>query len=147
VLEIKCGPEILPELHRVITASGRKPEELVIIGFQFATLRASKRQFPDIEHYYLHSYKKDPETGLFPALEPILQRAKAAGFDGLNLQHEWPIDEPFVQRVKAAGLKLLVWTVNDAEVARRLARAGVDAITTDRPAWLRSQLKGAEPAP
>ena len=38
-------------------------------------------------------------------------------------------------------LKLLVWTVDDPVVAKRLAKAGVDGITTNRPRWLREQLK------
>ena len=42
---------------------------------------------------------------------------------------------------KAAGLKFYVWTVNDAEVARRMMRIGVDGITIDRPGWLREQLE------
>jgi glycerophosphoryl diester phosphodiesterase len=40
-----------------------------------------------------------------------------------------------------AGLKLYVWTVDDAAVARRLADAGVDGITTNKPKRLREQLK------
>ncbi|MCI0348978.1 MAG: hypothetical protein L0Z53_06090, partial [Acidobacteriales bacterium] len=34
VLEIKCGPEILPELERVLGRSQRKPEEFAIISFK-----------------------------------------------------------------------------------------------------------------
>lgn len=141
VLEIKCGPEILPELARIIARCGRKPSELAIISFHFETLRRSKIEFPQIEHYFLHSYKKDGQTGELPALAPLLRRAKAARFDGLNLHFDWPIDNAFAAEVKKSGLKLLVWTVNDVAVARKWVAAGVDAITTDRPAWLASGLK------
>jgi glycerophosphoryl diester phosphodiesterase len=68
-------------------------------------------------------------------------RVKAARLDGLNLQFRWPITETFVKEVKDAGLKLFVWTVNDPDVAKGLVDAGVDGITTDRPQWLREQLK------
>jgi glycerophosphoryl diester phosphodiesterase len=140
VLEIKCGPEILPELGRVIAKSGRKPSELAIIAFDYETLRQSKKEFPQLEHYFLHDYKKDKQTGELPILPALIQRAKAAGFDGLDLHFNWPIDKAFVGEVKGAGLKLIAWTVNDVEVARRLSEAGVDGITTDRPAWLREAL-------
>jgi glycerophosphoryl diester phosphodiesterase len=140
VLEIKCGPEILPELGQAIAKSGRKPAELAIIAFDFETLRQSKKEFPQLEHYFLHDYKKDKQTGELPALPALIQRAQAAGFDGLDLQFGWPIDKTFVADVKEAGLKLIVWTVNDPTVARRLSDAGVDGITTDRPGWLREQL-------
>src|SRR5687768_4666340 len=71
VLEIKCGPEILPEVGRVIAKSGRKPNELAIISFRFDTLRESKKEFPQLEHYFLHSYKKDERTGEFPKLADL----------------------------------------------------------------------------
>ena len=143
ILEIKCGAEILPELERVIGESGRTPEELAIISFKFPVLKESKKRFPRIGHYYLYSYKKDPETQRFPTLAPLIEDAKSAGLDGLDLHFDWPIDKAFVARVKEAGLKLLVWTINDPVVAGRMIEAGVDGLTTDRPGWLREQLKGA----
>src|SRR3989344_3837290 len=53
VIEIKCGPEILPELKRILDESGRTPEELTIISFGIDTLRESKLMFPRIPHYFL----------------------------------------------------------------------------------------------
>lgn len=141
VLELKGGPELLPALDRALQAAGSPPAQLAIISFDLDTLRLSKQRWPRIPHYFLHDYKADKKTGRWPALPPLLNRAKEAGQDGLNLHHEWPIDRAFVASVRAAGLKLLVWTVNDAAVARRLAEAGVDGITTDRPGWLREQLR------
>jgi len=141
VIEIKCGPEIVPELKRVLDASRRAPRELAIISFNFESLKKARETFPDVEHFFLHGYKKDPATGKLPVLKPLIARAQAAKFHGLNLHFDWPIDEQFVRDVKGAGLKILVWTVNDAAVAKRLASTGVDAITTDRPGRLREQLK------
>ena len=141
VLEIKCGPEIVPEFSRVLRASGRAPEEMAVISFNFEALKASKQAQPKLEHYFLMDYKKDAKTGKFPELTPLIARAKAAGFDGLDLQYNWPITKSFVSEVKAAGLKLVVWTVDDPAVAKRLAEAGVDGLTTNRPEWLREQLK------
>lgn len=141
VIEIKCGPEVLPELERVIQTSGKKPSQLVLIGFGYETMVQSKLRFPQVPVFYLHSYKKDKQTGQLPNLDELIRQAKAARLDGLNLHYEWPIDAAFVQKVKAAGLKLYVWTVDDDAVARKLAEAGVDGITTNRPEWLRQKLK------
>ena len=141
VLEIKCGSEILPELSRVIQESGRKPEQLAIISFNFNALKKSKLMFPQIEHYFLHDYKKDTKTGQYPDLAPLIARAKSGGFDGLNLHFDWPITRSFVSELRAASLKLLVWTVDDPAIARRLAEAGVDGLTTNRPGWMRVQLQ------
>jgi glycerophosphoryl diester phosphodiesterase len=141
VIEIKCGPEVVPELQRVVRASGRPDKDFVVISFNFDALNASKKAFPNVPHLFLHDYKQDTKTKKYPELKPLIARARAAGFDGLNLQFRWPIDRAFVDEVKAAGLKMYVWTVNDAAVAARLAEAGVDGITTDRPQWLREQLQ------
>lgn len=140
VLEIKCGPEILPELDRVLARSAKTPAEVAIIAFDFDTLRQAKEKLPQFPHYWLHGYKRDAKSGRFPELEPLLARARAARFDGLDLHFNWPIDAGFVAKLRAANLKLIVWTVNDPLVARRLIEAGVDGITTDRPQWLRERL-------
>lgn len=140
VLEVKCGPEILPELKRVLESSPRPAKELAIISFNFETIRQSKRLFPRVEHYFLHDYKRQPPTDSFPEIGPLIEQCQKEQIDGLNLNFNWPITPSFVAQVKSAGLKLLVWTVNDPAVARRLVDAGVDGITTDKPQWLRVQL-------
>ena len=140
VLEIKCGPEIVPELARVIAESKRKPSELAIISFKFDALKASKEKLPEIPHYYLSDYKTNAQ-GRLPELASMIAQAKSANFDGLDLQFKWPVDKAFVDQVHAAGMKLVMWTINDPAVARRMVKAGVDGITTDRPGWLREQLK------
>jgi len=140
ILEIKCGPEILLELDRVLRMARRNSRELAIISFDFEALRQSKQLFPEIEHYLLSGYKRDSKTGELPELATLMKLAKSARLDGLDLHFDWPIDEGFVGHVRAAGLKLLVWTVNEPAVARRLRDAGVGGITTDRPGWLREQL-------
>ena len=38
-VEIKAGPEILPELKKIFSASGRDPKQIVLIGFDFETMR------------------------------------------------------------------------------------------------------------
>ncbi|WP_322026656.1 glycerophosphodiester phosphodiesterase [Burkholderia sp. BCC1977] len=55
----------------------------------------------------------------------------ALGCVSLHANHN-ELDEPLVRAIKAAGLRILVYTVNDLERARELARWGVDAVCTDR---------------
>lgn len=140
-IEIKCRHEILPILEDVLQASGKKPEQLVLIGFDYATMTKARQRFPALAVYWLASYAANKKTGKRPDLETLIAKARAARFDGLNLDFKFPIDPEFVAKVKAAGLKLYVWTVDDAAVASRLAASGVQGITTNRPGWLRQQLK------
>lgn len=140
-IEIKCGAEVLPELERVVKACGKKPEQLVIIAFDYKTAEQAKKLLPSLRVYWLASYKADKKSGELPQIETLIEKVKAAKLDGLDLDHKFPIDAAFVAQIKAAGLGIYVWTVNDIEIARRLVKSGVDGITTDRPAWLREQLK------
>jgi glycerophosphoryl diester phosphodiesterase len=141
-IEIKSGLETLPEFKRVIANSPLKPEQMVVIGFSYETMAAVKRDLPALEVYWLSSFQKDKESGQFrPAISELIRKAKQAGFEGLNLSYRGPLNAKTISEIKAAGLKAYVWTVNDADVARAMAEGGIDGITTDRPAWIREQLK------
>ncbi len=139
-IEIKCGPEVLPELERVLSASGKRPEQLVLIAFNAATLRLARERFPKHPMLWICSYKKDDKTGQFPQIGDLIRQAKAIGANGLDLNEKFPITADFVAKVHAAGLELHVWTVDKADTAQHLVAAGVDGITTNRPGWLRNEL-------
>jgi glycerophosphoryl diester phosphodiesterase len=138
-IEVKCGPEIVPELDRVMTTSGLKSEQLVVISFSADVVAAVKKARPDVQVYWIVSLR--PRKGEQPpSAESLIERAKAIRADGLDLSASETLDREYAEKVKAAGLKLYVWTVNDLDVARRMVEIGVDGITTDRPGWLREQL-------
>lgn len=140
-IEIKCGPEILPELERVWKASGLTPAQTVIIGFGYDTVVAAKKRFPEVSVHWLSTFKTNAKSGaVTPTVGELIRKARAGGLTGIDVQYQGPIDEAFVRQVKAAGLQCHVWTVDGPAVARRLKKAGVDSITTNRPRWLREQL-------
>ena len=59
--------------------------------------------------------------------------------DARDLWQHWAlIDSELVERVHADGGKVIAWTVNDGDVARRLAGWRVDGICTDVPAVMRA---------
>ncbi len=141
-IEIKCGPEVLPELKRVIQASGRKSSDLVIIGFGYDTMKLAKKIFRDIPVCFLSSFKHNSKSNKWtPSVDELIEKAKAANLDGLDLNSRGPVDDVFVKKVKAAKMKLYMWTVDEPGVAKKLAEDGVDGITTNRPGWLREQIK------
>ncbi|WP_026923170.1 glycerophosphodiester phosphodiesterase [Glycomyces arizonensis] len=49
----------------------------------------------------------------------------------------------FIERTHEQGYEAWVWTVNDADTARRMAEAGADLLFTDRPAAIREALLSA----
>jgi glycerophosphoryl diester phosphodiesterase len=140
-IEIKCGPEVLPELARIIEISGKQPRQLPIIAFSYEVAKQAKALLPAHEVSLLYDWKEDKDTGKALSSDALIATAKVANLDGLDVKHTGPMNAGFVAKVKSAGLKLYVWTVDDATIARRMAAFGVDGITTNRPEWLRGQLK------
>jgi len=141
-IEIKTDEKLIPELQRVITASGRPVEQFVIISFNYEALEMARPVFPNIPLLWIIGAKKDKVTGKksYPPLDPLVEKARTARLDGLDLHYEFPLDAAAVAKVKGAGLKLAVWTVDDPAAAKKLAALGVEAITTDKPAFLRERL-------
>jgi glycerophosphoryl diester phosphodiesterase len=138
-IEVKCGPEIVPLMLHHLRLLGRDPKLTPVICFNAEVVAAVKKARPDLQAYWL-SDLKEPKTA-----ESLIAKAKEIGADGLDLKAGPELDQAFADKVRAAGLRLDVWTVNDASLARRMATIGVQGITTDRPAWLRAELGKPEP--
>lgn len=139
-IEIKCGKEILPHLEKVINDSGKR-KQVVIIAFDFDTIVAAKKQMLDLPMYWLEGTKKDEETGEFLYHDiGLVEKARKNGLDGLSM-HYGGVTQELVDAAKAAGQKFYVWTIDDINAARRMKEFGVDGITTNRPGWLKEQLK------
>ncbi|HEU5117468.1 MAG TPA: glycerophosphodiester phosphodiesterase [Isosphaeraceae bacterium] len=140
-IEVKVGDEAIPALVKAIQKSGKSPDQLTVISFHADAVAEAKRRLPDIPAYYLASFKRDKETGAWqPSLDALIDKAHDLHADGLDLSHNGPIDAEFVQKVHAAGLKLYVWTVDDADKARKLAEMGVDGITTNHGGQMKEWL-------
>ena len=138
-VEIKCGKEVLPILEKLITKSG-KMSQIVIIGFDLETVTLSKKLI-DVPTYWLKGTEKDKETEKWiPHSPQLVKIAKDKGLDGLDV-HYAGVTKEFTDAVKASGQKLYVWTVDNPKEAIRLVELGVAGITTNRPEWLRKQLK------
>ena len=136
-VEVKSGPAALDELVRCLTRCPLTPAQVVVISFDFDVARHAKRRLPRCEVCWI--IERESVDGRRPRPE-IMRAATDAGLDGLDLEADW-VDESWVQQSGTAGFKLYDWTVDDAALGQRLARLGVDGITTNRPQWLREQLR------
>lgn len=146
LVEIKVGPEIVPELKRVFAATGGNERNITVISFNFDSLVEVRKQLPTLKTLWLVGHpapnaKPAPTAKPPPSVAEMIRAAKTAKLTGLDLQHTWPLTPADVKAIREAGLELHVWTVNDVTVAKHWRDLGVASITTDRPAWLREQLQ------
>lgn len=144
-IEVKCGPEIVPELKRVIEAARKKPAQTAIISFSHDVVSEAKRTLPELRVFWIVGFKQDKQTGDWrPGIDEIIAKAKDAKVDGVDLGFAPVMDQHMVDRVKQAKLEFYVWTVDSPTDARMLATWGVDGITTNRPEFLREHLEGEQ---
>lgn len=141
-VEVKCAGPFVEAAKKTLHQS----THVVIIGFALETMRAVKRELPNLEVCWIVEFKRRLGARKWsPLPAEAIKQAATAGLDGLDVGANGPITHAFVQQAKAAGLKVYVWTVDSISKARKLRDAGVDGITTNRPGWMRKQLRPGGP--
>jgi glycerophosphoryl diester phosphodiesterase len=136
------GPEALKELCRVVEGSSIDQKQIVLISLRDGFISFVKQRLPQCLAYWVVQARREL-TGIrrhWPSLDELLS-AKGFGIDGLDLESVRPIDTRIVHDLKNAGLKLAVWTVDEVAMAQLWIDLGIHSITTNRPGWLRSQLR------
>ena len=142
-IEIKCGPEILPALERILAKSPVPAENLRIISFNADVIAQSKERLPKVKAHWLTDYKLDKQTGeLRPTHEAVLKSLKETKAAGLGSKANFEMLTPaLVSQLKGMGLEVGAWTVDKPEEAKRLKEMGVTAITTNRPEFIRRHIE------
>ena len=141
-IEIKAGVEIVPYVAEMLHQWRPAHRRAVVIAFSFDVATSMKRAMPGIPVYWLVSFEQSKQDGRWqPDVDSVIRKTKEAGLDGLDTNYTPLLTRELVARVHAEGLGYYVWTVNDPADARTLREIGIDGITTDRPAWLRQQMR------
>ena len=104
-----------------LSKSGRLATS-VLSSFDPACLRRVKAVMPQACCGLL--FESDPERHLSVALD--------LGADALH-PHWTAVSDSLLEAARRHGLAVAAWTVDEPQVIARLARAGVDAIITNRP--------------
>ena len=140
VIEIKCPSSVLPELERVLVSRGNR-QMVIFIAFDYETIVATKKRFPDRKAYWLYSFstREDQHYGI-QSISDLVKRVEQGKLDGLDVRYSNPQVAELVQLLQKIDKKLYVYTVNDPDEARNLQKMGVAGITTDRPGFLRTVL-------
>ncbi len=141
-IEIKCGPEIVPELKNVLSTSKLNPSQTIVIAFDKKVIVAVKDQIPQIKAYWLTGFKRSKLTGKWhPTIATLMKTLKAIGADGLDTQNNMAIvNADFVKTLRAAELEFHVWTIDKPSEARYFQRLGADSLTTNHAKEIRQSL-------
>lgn len=135
LIEIKAGIEAVEPIRKVLAASRIRPEQITLIAFKRNVLAQAAKAMPACDTAWITDVKKvSGDTARQAARLAGLTRR--AGFRAINLGVDTNTDLEIIGALKVLGLNVFCWTVNDRRLARRLIRAGIDGITSDRAAWL-----------
>lgn len=128
-VEVKCGPEIVPELKRQITASGKTSRQVAIISFNADVIEAVKKAMPQLQAYWLCSAAEGKA-------DEQIATAKRVNANGIDIQGNAFLTAEYAKAITDAGLRLYVWTIDDPARAKELAAIGSEGITTNKPALM-----------
>lgn len=141
IIEIKCGIEIIVPLSSLLKSLNFSNSQIEIISFNWKVLTEIKKLLPHYKmlwlldlDYYL------PAWLLFNNTQKNIRQVLNGKLDGVNVWAGKKINKDFVNQFKKQKLLVYTWTVNDLKTAKDLLKMGVDALTTDRAAWLKKQL-------
>lgn len=138
-IEIKTGSEILPVLQELVKKFPAKTKDLRIIDFNNDNLNECKKILPEIKSYLLSGVKFDEQTNcLTPSATDFLAKMKESNVDGFDLFACEKIDKAFLDELDT---EIVVWTIDDISSAKKFKALGVDAITSNRAAYLKTHLE------
>lgn len=141
IIEIKSSVKILPFLKKEIEKSGLKNEQIEIICFQISTIVSAKKALPQFKCLWLLNLDYIWINRIFPPnVKRIISKTKKYNLDGINVWAGKMLSRDFARKIKAANLLLYCWTVNDPVQAKKLFNIGVDAVTTDKQMFLKTEL-------
>lgn len=105
--------------------------QVMVMSFDWDILPSLKTLLPGVQTGILVS-RESWRAQEADALLTLTERAKALQCEWIHMDARLvTLDMPAY--IHAHGLRLGIWTVNDPTHLQRLAQAGVDALTTDRP--------------
>jgi len=142
-IELKSVGPIVPALKEVFAKAKQLPWQLTFIAFDEATIMEVKKLFPAHRAYWLVcnwvGAWNEREKIKFTPVE-LAQKLLDLGVDGVDICVD-NIDERYVDAVHQTGKSFHVWTVDDANTAKRVIAYGIDSLTTNRAYALKEEIK------
>ena len=144
IIELKTGPEIVAPLKEELAKTDLEDDQILIICFNDKTVAECKKVLPNLKCHWLTGYKQNEKTGKWkPTLAEVVATLERSHADGLGSQGEMKhVDAEFLEDLCDEGhCEFHVWTIDDPKVAKYYQRLKPWGITTNRPGFIREQLK------
>ncbi len=134
-VEIKSGLIAMPKaMIEIIDRSGFGWDRIITIGFDPAVIAEFKRLAPNHKALLL--------IGETPSAEDLIAQLRSIHADGVDFCVSEKIDAEYVTKLKQAGFFVTVWTIDDLPTAKQYVGYGVDAVTSNRAAYLKKNIAG-----
>ena len=144
VVEIKSGIRVIEPVSRLLAQNIIPHSQIMMMAFDLETVIRLRERYRTIEVLWLLGFPPlDSRKKNRAALRHGIDTALKYQLDGINIQNRPELDADTISACKANHLKCYCWTVNDPERARYLMNHGIDGIATDRPGWIRENLRDA----
>ena len=141
IVEIKCDNKIIPFLQEELLKFKGKNDQIQIIGFNRQLVTEVKRIMPQYKVLWLLNLDYNWLNRLFSLNgQSLLRKTKNAGLDGVDAFAGRLLTDSFINKAKSMNLLVYAWTVDDPELAVRLAEMKIDGITTNRCQWIKTIL-------
>ncbi|MFC1497956.1 glycerophosphodiester phosphodiesterase family protein [Verrucomicrobiota bacterium] len=134
LIEVKCEPEIMPTLERVLAHSKPNHCRITICSFSLAVAQAAREHFSDHEILLIANLNKIGASA--PKLNKLIKTATLNRLDGLSLCANSKAYAEITKKVSSNALKLYVWTIDSVSAVQQIANLGVNGIITNCPELL-----------
>jgi glycerophosphoryl diester phosphodiesterase len=141
-----AAPQEFVDVILAAVRSAGKVSSVEIESFDWRTLPMVRQAEPSIPLVALYDDETwAPDSPWLAGInaigvgDPVLG-ARMVGADIVSPDYQLVTGGPYVEHAHALGLKVIPWTVNDADAMRAQIGYGVDGLITDYPTLLRSVL-------
>ena len=136
-IELKgSDPALVPAVKTIVEASGVDLKQIVFIAFSEALIREIKLAMPQCCALWLNNLIRDYGR-VTP--EELIAKLKELGVDGIDAASHPETDAELVKAVHDAGMLYAVWTLDNPYQADHFISLGVDAVTSNRAAHLKTR--------
>jgi len=128
-IELKSGP--LAPVVRAIKAA-RAAEWVILASFDPRLVLEARKLAPAIPRMLISEGRAAPVR--------LIRQLSACGASGLSVNQQSIRSAAWVRHFHSRGYMVWAWTVNDRDLAGKLAERGVDALLSDDPALLNGRV-------